>query len=281
MKMRAGSASLIVDGIAPARHGDVFIGDAPHNRVVELDESGRLKRTIAGGFDFLKPGEPSADAQALGSVAVDRAGDLYVADPGHSKIHKFDPRGRPLVTWGGDGVARGQFGEGRLIGVAVGPDGDVYAGDDLAGSYSVQRYSGTGRFVSRFAPKGGPDHPTNGVGIRAVGTAGEVFLPDDHLNSVIRYSPSGALVGSFGSHTLETPEAVAVAPNGDVLVANTGGGRIEEFAPDGALKASYVGAPGSAFKDPTALATDGEGAIYVYDQGRSVVMKFKPPAPST
>jgi hypothetical protein len=173
--LKTGPAVLTVDGIAADAHGRVFVGDAAGNRVQELSSDGRLVRTldgraaVHGGFEFIKPGESTADAQAIASIGLDPHGALYVADTGHYLIEKFGPSGRFLGSWGGNGFKPGQFGDVRLVGVALDGTGHVYATDDLAGSYTVQKYSSAGAYIARFGPKDNkPGDPTPGAGSAAI-----------------------------------------------------------------------------------------------------------------
>jgi hypothetical protein len=281
--LKPGPSVLTVDGIAVAAHGDVYVGDAGRNRIQELNSDGRLVRVLDGrsaghgGFDFIKPGESASDAQGIAPVRVDAGGNVYVADTGHYLIEKFAPSGRFVGSWGGNGFKPGQFGDGRIVGLALDDHGHVFATDDLAGDYTVQEYSSNGSFMSRFGPKDNqPGQPTGGVGAAAAGPGGELFLTDDHLNAIIRYSPGGKLDGDFGSDVLSGPEGVTIDRSGHLFVANTGNGSIDEFTPGGHLVATYAGSGTSAFKDPTAVAVDDKGALYVYDQDRSALLKLEP-----
>ena len=65
-------------------------------------------------------------AHAL-AIAVDDAGNSYVADTGNAGIHKFDARGGYLDSWGAKGTAPGQF--GGLGGVAVTAAGALYTSE--------------------------------------------------------------------------------------------------------------------------------------------------------
>lgn len=80
------------------------------------------------------------------------------------------------------------------------------------------------------------------------------------------------------SQRLATPNGVAVAANGDVIVADTGHNRIQEFSADGRLIGDW-GHRGSApgqFRTPTGVAVDQAGNIYVADSGNNRIQKLSP-----
>jgi len=68
-------------------------------------------------------------------IAVDPAGNVYVADTYNHRIQVFDGNGAFLAQWGGFGYQPGQF--YRPMGVAVGPDGRIYVGDTWNGRVQV------------------------------------------------------------------------------------------------------------------------------------------------
>jgi DNA-binding beta-propeller fold protein YncE len=60
-------------------------------------------------------------------IAVDRNGNVFVADTGQDRIQKFTSTGTFLATWGSTGTQNGQF--DIPFGVAVDGDGNVFVGD--------------------------------------------------------------------------------------------------------------------------------------------------------
>jgi DNA-binding beta-propeller fold protein YncE len=65
-----------------------------------------------------------------------------------------------------------------------------------------------------------------------------------------------------GNGEFDSPTAIAVDPTGNILVADTGNGRIEKFSPDGSFVASKKG-----FEAPSGIAVDHAGNIYVAEIG--------------
>jgi DNA-binding beta-propeller fold protein YncE len=81
-----------------------------------------------------------------------------------------------------------------------------------------------------------------------------------------------------GRGQLDSPTGIAVDGNGNVLVADTGNGRLEKFSPTGAFL-SIIGTKGSGqgqLAQPNGIVIDRVGNIYVADAGNHRVLTLKP-----
>jgi DNA-binding beta-propeller fold protein YncE len=81
-----------------------------------------------------------------------------------------------------------------------------------------------------------------------------------------------------GKGEFDSPLGMCIDGNGNILVADTGNGRIEKFSPTGAFL-SMIGTKGSGqgqFAQPNGIAIDRVGNIYVADAGNHRVLKLKP-----
>ncbi len=165
-------------------------------------------------------------------VAVDQpSGDVYVAawyDETQPPINEFDGSGKLISP-------PSPFGEGLHSGAAVDPvNGDL----DLLNAFgAIETYDpSTGALLSSFEVPGS----LNFFGVAtmvqiATDSAGDVYVPVVPKNEVLEYSPAGTLLKTFtGSGALKEPAGVAVAPSGDLWVADAGNKRIEELSPSDA-----------------------------------------------
>lgn len=85
------------------------------------------------------------------SIGVDSSGNLYVLDAGNYRVTKFDPNGRPVLSFGQQGGGPGEF--GFPSDMAVGADGDVGVYDfDRRG---LSRFDADGEFTGML-PLPGP-----------------------------------------------------------------------------------------------------------------------------
>jgi DNA-binding beta-propeller fold protein YncE len=104
-------------------------------------------------------------------------------------------------------------------------------------------------------------------------------VADHGTSRVAEFTRTGRLVTSFGSHgpgPLRHPDGVAVAPDGKIVVSDTGHDRIVTFSPDGTERAAF-GTSGSGpgqLDRPQDLAIAPGGEVYVADQGNNRIEKF-------
>ena len=82
--------------------------------------------------------------QGSTSIAVDAAGNLYVADQGNGRARKLSDTGQILLGWGEAGTGPGQFQLPSAL--EVGPDGRVYVADQR--NNRIQVFSADGEFLN-------------------------------------------------------------------------------------------------------------------------------------
>jgi streptogramin lyase len=239
-------------------------------------------------------------------IAIDKAGNLYVADQANELIRKIDA-GTLVTTYAGlTGVTGAANGSTALasfnkpFGVAADTSGNIYVAD--AGNNMIRMISPSGT-VSTFAGTGvagaadGADSASfnSPLGV-AVDKAGNVYVADYENSLVRKISPAGVvstLAGKSGvsgfADGLDTaarfnlPESVAVDAAGNVYVADNGNNAIRKIAPAGLVSTvagngsagSTNGAGASAsFNSPFGIAVDASGNIYVADAGNNLIRKI-------
>lgn len=174
---------------------------------LESDYTGSRLQKFSSTGQFLSVIE-NADlsrAPAQSGLAVDPAGNLYLADPEQHLVRKLDPQGRQLLRFGSYGSAPGQF--QQPLQVATDGRGDVYVAD--INGHRVQKFNSTGRFlwtndISRTSGFVNA-YPRIRAGL-SVDAAGTVFLSSFYtLDDKVRvYEPSGQLSRTldFGADNL-------------------------------------------------------------------------------
>ncbi len=201
----ATSATLSAVGVAVDALGDVFIGDPVNFRVREVLPNGNIA-TVAGigtkGYSGDSGPALSAQLSAVAGLAVDNAGDIYIADSGNNCIRKVSAAGT-ITTIAGNGTA-GFSGDGgpaasaqlrNPSGVTVDSAGNLYIAD-----------TGNNR-------------------VRKVSTAGVISTIAGNGSS--GYSGDG---GAGNGASLSLPYGVAVVKSGNVYVSDTGNNAIRLLA---------------------------------------------------
>ena len=233
-----------------------------------------------------------------GGIAVDVAGNAFVADTGNNIIRKITVDGTVSTFVGVAGVSGALDGAVATAtfaspsGVALDAAGNVYVAD--SGNHKIRRISPAG-VVSTIA---GSDweNPRNSGGFfpvpistgslpvaLAVDAAGNIYVADPGVGVLRKVAPSGVMT-KFNFESGVLPRAVATDAQGNVYA--TAGCAIVKITTDGATSAlagaqtlcgagDGVGAA-ARFKDPSGLTLDSAGNIYVADSGNHTIRKVTP-----
>ncbi len=253
-------------GVAVDAAGYVYIADHANHRIRRIATDGTIETFAGMGVaGYSGDGGPATEAQLdhPTSVAVDTAGNVYVADSENHSIRRIGAGGA-IETIAGTGVA-GYGGDGgpatgaRLnfpFGVAVGADGRVYVAD--TGNNRVRRIDTDGT-IETFAGTGesgfgGDDGAATAARLDqpaglAVDAAGNVYVAD-WGNHRVRWLGTGGTIGTFAGTgesgfggdgfggdggpasqaRLFNPSGVAVDPAGQVYIADTGNNRVRSLS---------------------------------------------------
>jgi tripartite motif-containing protein 71 len=221
------------------------------------------------------------------AVALDAAGDVYVADQLSYVVQKFNAAGTYLGEWGSYGGGHGQF--GPIGGLATDAAGDVYVVDSAHNR--IEKFTSGGEFLTAWGHTGSElgefkfgssqnytQPPGGGIAV-----AGEyVYVADSGNNRIERFNLSGGEPlqwGSLGGGAGQFSYPRGVAANaGEVLVADDDNHRIERFSPSGEYQAavgSYGTGPGQ-FGFPYGVTLDAAGNVYVADDINHRIVKLSP-----
>ncbi|HEX8183460.1 MAG TPA: gluconolaconase, partial [Blastocatellia bacterium] len=175
-------------GIAIDKDNNIIIADTSNNRVRKLTADGRVTTVAGSGEAGFKDG-PASEAQfdsPLG-VAVDKRGNIYVADSYNDRVRKISDDGSVTTIAGaglpgsGDGPAAEALFD-TPGGVAVDEQGNIFVAD--TGNRSIRKVTAQGEVITiaANAQAGGDDQPSEIRFSRPVGIAvthdGFLFITD-------------------------------------------------------------------------------------------------------
>jgi sugar lactone lactonase YvrE len=257
-----GPEGVVVDG-----SGNVFVADDGNNTIRKITPSG-VVTTLAGTAGSWGSADGTGAAARFNGpdgVAVDGAGNVFVADSWNNTIRKITPSGVVTTlagTAGSWGSADGTGAAARFNGpegVAVDGSGNVFVAD--AGNSTIRKIT-PGGVVTTLAGTAGSYGGADGTGAAAlfnepegvaVDGSGNVFVADAGKSSTIRkITPSGVVTtlagtaglsgsadGTGAAASFSFPSGVAVDGSGNVFVAD--GNTIRKITPSGVVT-TIVGA---------------------------------------
>lgn len=208
-------------------------------------------------------------------LAVDAAGNCYVADTRGRAVLKYDPTGNLMLTLGTSLPAAG---------VAVTADGKIL----VSQGDSVVIFDGAGNETGRLGKGAGQFKMANGI---AVDGTGYIYVVDSLAHSVQVFTPSGRYSTSFGSYgtaagQFSMPTGIAYEKiSNQLAVADSLNGRVQFFDTVGVHRKTIGGSTSSPvqFTSPQGMAFEYAGGqnpglkrMYVVDTFQNLVQVVDP-----
>jgi sugar lactone lactonase YvrE len=293
--------------------GNTYVADTANHTIRKITPAGFVT-TLAGRSRESGYADGTCDAARFRGpqgVAIDLAGNLYIADRGNHIIRKITPGGQVttlagLVLTGGS--ADGMGSEARFrnpSGAATDSAGNVFVADE--GNSTIRRITPEG-LVTTLAGLAGNSGSADGMGSEArfygphsiaIDGTGNLYVADN-LNCTIRKITPEGLVATLAGTPMQHgsadgtgagarfyyPQGVAADVAGCVYVADTLNSTVRRITPEGVVTTlaglaevrGGVDGAGSAarFRFPYGLTVDNAGRLIVADTDNHAIRKITP-----
>lgn len=250
-------------GIAVDAAGNVYFADSGNNRIRMI--SNGIITTVAGGGTSTTDGVPATSAQLSSpmGIALDKSGNLYIADYGNYRIREVT--NGIIATVAGNVFCRAGGQNGLATSVCLQPV--TVAVDDSGGLYAIDQASNALQKV------------VEGV-MTAIGFNGSLYVGGGYY--------SGGGYGSALNASLGAPQTVAVDSSGSIYIGDNGyvststglvwkveNGTILPIAGDGSAFGEGVPATSMNLEySAGAIAVDNFGNVYFSDWDTSRVYEI-------
>ncbi|RIK53478.1 MAG: hypothetical protein DCC57_08240 [Chloroflexi bacterium] len=285
--------------VAVGPEGSLVIADSGNNRIVVLDPAGNFLFEM-GSLCRLSDGEAGGCVDPDGSgplqlgdgqfnepwgVAVDAAGQIYVADTWNGRIQVFAPDGAFLRKWGYFNTTQGELGDPMALfgprGLALDGNGNLLVAD--TGNKRILLFTPTGELIQQAGGGGVTlgrfEEPT---AVAIDGRDGSIFVADawnrriQKLDAALQPLAEWP-VPSWGSQHLHHKPYLAVTGSGDVYATDPANYRVLVYNSAGGLKAAFgsFGAEMNRLALPNGIAWDGlSNRVIIADADNQRVQVF-------
>jgi sugar lactone lactonase YvrE len=297
-------------GLATDVGGNIYVADTENSTIRKITGNGNVSTLagLAGNFGTNDGFGAGARFYGPEALAVNSAGQLFVADSANSTIRKIS--GGSVSTFAGvasnfnsfDGTgSNAQFYHPE--GIATDPGGNVYIADTWNHTIRKITPAGVVTTLAGLAGNFGAADGTNSkarfnrpVGV-AVDSATNIFVADSLNHTIRKITPSGTvttivgLAGVWGNSEgtnnaarFYLPEGIGIAANGELFVTDSGNQTLRKVSLAGTnwvvttvaglngLAGSANGAGSNAqFYFPAGIGFDSAGYLYVADTGNNMI----------
>lgn len=303
--------------IAFDKSGKLYIADILNNCIRKVDANGTITTAAGNGkAGFSGDGGAAAKAQlnAPAAIALDAAGNLFIADVNNYRIRKVDAKG-VITTFAGNGTA-GYSGDGKAAvaaklwgacSVSLDKSGNLYIAEsqnnvvrkvDVKGIISTVAGNGT----AGFSGDGGAAKAAklNGPGGVLADSSGNLYVADTDNLRIRKIDGKGIIStlsgtgvpgfsgdgGSAKAAKLSSVYGLALDGYGCLYAADSGNSRIRKIDSKGIITtavgigtAGYAGDGGASglakLNNPRGVWVDGAGNLYISDRGNHCIRKVK------
>ena len=299
------SSFNLPNGAAVDSSGNVYVADTHNNKIRKVSTAGVVTTLAGSGSSGSTDGTGTA-AMFNGpmGVAVDASGNVYVADENNNKIRKVTSAG-VVTTFAGSGSFGAADGTGTAasfenpMGVAVDASGNVYVADSSNNKIRKVTSAGVVTTLAGSGSWGSTDAPGTAASFECpagvtVDASSNVYVADTYNNKIRKVTSAGVVTTLAGSGSWAStdgtgtaasfyfPSGVTADASGNVYVADssnnkirkvTSAGVVTTFAGSGSYGSTDETGTAASFDNPTGVAVDLSGNVYVADENNNKIRK--------
>ncbi|MCQ6958443.1 IPT/TIG domain-containing protein [Mucilaginibacter aquariorum] len=282
------SASFNVPtGLAANSLGDIFVADQDNNLIRKITKEGIVSTFAGNGTKGSKDGTGTAASFNYPSaIAIDKNGNLFVAENGGYVIRKITPDG-VVTTIAGSGIKGNVNASGKLAqfnslnGIAVTANGDLYVCD--TGNNAIRKITATGEVTTYFQGNGITSSPH----AIAIDDQNNIYVADPY-RVVLKIDNAGTISKFNNPDNLAdfSPQGITIDKKGDKYILNSDG-KIFKLSSAGIITA-VTALPNKTVNNKTvnslkpqataviirpAITADNQGNFYISDLRYNQIIK--------
>ena len=279
--------------------GNLYIADSWNNRIRKVAATSGIITTIAGNGTASFGGDgaqaTSASLNVPYGVAVDSAGNLYIADSWNNRIRKVTAAsgiittiaGNGTATFGGDGAQATLAGLNNPQGIAIDSAGNLYITD--MGNNRIRKVTAASGIITTVDGMGGSLNNPRGV---TIDSAGNLYIADTGNNRIFKVAADTGIitiVAGNGSQSfcgdgypattacLKYPSGVTIDSVGNLYISDLGNYRIRKVSATSGIITTVAGngagtfggdmgpATSASINYSYGVAVDKTGNLYIAD----------------
>lgn len=243
------------NGVAANSGGNyIYVADEANNAIRLLADQSIASTFVGDGkAGLVNAADTAARFNYPAGVAVDSAGNIYVADNGNNVIRKVSSKGN-VTTLAGSGVRGSADGTGATAAfnqpqaLCVDAAGNVYVADE--GNNVIRK-----------------------------------ITPQGVVTTIAGNGTAGLVDGKGTMSEFNQPQGIAIDNTGNLFVGDTGnnvirkinvGGIVSTYAGSGQSGSTNGTLAASTFNSPQGLVVDAVGRIFVVDTGNNLIRVINP-----
>ncbi len=227
--------ALFTNGFAIDPYDVIIASTGPTVNIISISPGNKIQKIAQTGYvlnEWTPYDMDQTPPNALSAVAVDKTGNIYIADKTNNRIQKYSNKGIFITQWGSTGTGDGQFDCPGSI--AIDPAGNVFVVD--VNNLRVQKFTSDGQYILKWGKTYSyyyADSILYHPSCVTTDPAGNVYISESEGHHFKKYTNTGKFITAYGRFgnvlgRLNTPTELAADEDQNVYVLDYND-RIQKF----------------------------------------------------